>query len=58
MPCSNATLGSQAAPKIITGYDYYQIFKSSIMLLDNEKLKHWKVENKFNRMFTFEQEDC
>ncbi|MEE9491928.1 MAG: hypothetical protein V3W04_00925 [Gammaproteobacteria bacterium] len=29
---------------------------SSVMLLDNEKLKHWNVEEKFNRMFTFEQD--
>lgn len=29
---------------------------SSVMLLDNEKLKHWDVEEKFERMFTFEQD--
>ena len=29
---------------------------SSVMLLDNEKLKHWKVKEKFEMMFTFEQD--
>jgi hypothetical protein len=29
---------------------------SSVMLLDNEKLRHWNVADKFDRMFTFEQD--
>ncbi len=29
---------------------------SSVMLLDNAKLKHWDVPDKFERMFTFEQD--
>jgi len=29
---------------------------SSAMLLDNAQLKHWKVEEKFRRMFSFEQD--
>ncbi|GMQ89309.1 MAG: hypothetical protein BMS9Abin09_0781 [Gammaproteobacteria bacterium] len=29
---------------------------SSVMLLDNAQLKHWKVEEKFRRMFSFEQD--
>jgi hypothetical protein len=29
---------------------------SSVMLLDNAKLKHWDVQEKFERMFTFEQD--
>ena len=29
---------------------------SSAMLLDNTQLKHWKVEQKFRRMFSFEQD--
>ncbi len=29
---------------------------SSVMLLDNEKLRHWNVEQTFDRMFTFEQD--
>jgi len=29
---------------------------SSVMLLDNQKLRHWDVEETFERMFTFEQD--
>lgn len=29
---------------------------SSVMLLDNAQLKHWKVEEKFRRMFSFKQD--
>jgi hypothetical protein len=29
---------------------------SSVMLLDNTRLKHWAVQEKFERMFTFEQD--
>ncbi|MDH3888659.1 MAG: hypothetical protein OEU78_09175 [Gammaproteobacteria bacterium] len=29
---------------------------SSVMLLDNARLRHWDVEDKFEKMFTFEQD--
>ena len=31
-------------------------FASSVMLLDNARLKHWDVEDKFDRLFSFEQD--
>jgi len=33
-----------------------EVWASSVMLLDNAKLKHWKVEENFEEMFRFERD--